>query len=309
MPAKALNEMCTREKACRLAGISERQLRSWEKLNLIPHLEEFGFSDLVALRTLARLRRSDVPNARIRRAVTSLRERFRLGDYPLRELRLMAEAGKITVQMAGRRMEPLSGQLLLDFEEGPAGPQALAIPQPDADQRDARAATARLRQAEEWVQRALDLDLRAAPLREVVQAYEKALALNPLEKIALVNVGTLYFQARAFEEAERYYRKALEADPSYPLALFNLGNLYDELGRREQAIEFYRRALESSPNYADAHYNLALVYQTTGQTMRAVHHWKTYLRLDPGSSWAAVARRQLDAIYQTAVHAGAKRNR
>jgi len=36
----------------RVLGISERQLRSWEKQELVPHLDDFAFTDLIALRSL-----------------------------------------------------------------------------------------------------------------------------------------------------------------------------------------------------------------------------------------------------------------
>jgi hypothetical protein len=30
--------------------------------------------------------------------------------------------------------------------------------------------------------------------------------------------------------------------------------------------------------------------------MSAVRHWKAYLKLDPGDSWAVIARRELDKL-------------
>jgi hypothetical protein len=30
--------------------------------------------------------------------------------------------------------------------------------------------------------------------------------------------------------------------------------------------------------------------------MSAVRHWKAYLKLDPGGSWAIIARRELDKL-------------
>ena len=59
----------SREEARRVLGISERQLRSWEKQELVPHLDDFAFTDLIALRSLDKLRQNRVPAARIRQAV------------------------------------------------------------------------------------------------------------------------------------------------------------------------------------------------------------------------------------------------
>jgi len=66
--------------------------------------------------------------------------------------------------------------------------------------------------------------------------------------------------------------------------------------RRAKAAEHYLEALRINPRYADAHYNIALLYQTTGETLKAVRHWKTYLKVDPNSSWAIIARRELQKI-------------
>jgi hypothetical protein len=41
--------------------------------------------------------------------------------------------------------------------------------------------------------------------------------------------------------------------------------------------------------------------------MRAVRHWKAYLKIDPGSSWASVAKRELEKLRRATVVRGAKR--
>jgi hypothetical protein len=41
---------------------------------------------------------------------------------------------------------------------------------------------------------------------------------------------------------------------------------------------------------------MALLCEHRNETLKAVHHWKTYLKLDPTSSWATVARRQLQKL-------------
>jgi tetratricopeptide (TPR) repeat protein len=63
-------------------------------------------------------------------------------------------------------------------------------------------------------------------------------------------------------------------------------------------------ALRISPNYADAHYNIALLYQGARQNMKAVRHWMAYLKLDPSSEWATIARRELDKLREAAVVRG-----
>jgi hypothetical protein len=46
---------------------------------------------------------------------------------------------------------------------------------------------------------------------------------------------------------------------------------------------------------------LALLFQTTGQAMKALKHWRTYLKLDPTSSWATIARREMKKLQGAAL--------
>ncbi len=180
------------------------------------------------------------------------------------------------MDLDGRAMEAESGQLLLDFDPGELSRllefRPKENPRAEREQRQA---------AEHWFQRGLDLEATGAPAQEIIDAYEKAIELDPGSAGALVNLGTIYFNARNFTLAERYYIQATETDPEYALAHFDLGNLYDERGDRAQALEQYLAALRISPNYADAHYNVALLYQGAHQPMKAVQPLDGVLEAGP----------------------------
>ena len=81
----------------------------------------------------------------------------------------------------------------------------------------------------------------------------------------------------------------------------NLGNLRDEQGQTEKAFEHYEAALKLNPGYADAHYNVALLCEQTGEFLKATKHWKAYLKVDGSSSWANIARKQLEKLRQITV--------
>ena len=301
VPAK---QSYTRAEVRRVLGLSERKLRSWEKQELAPRPASYGFSDLVVLRTLATLRESGVSAAKIRRAVEALREKLDSVSDPLKELKIFSDRGKITVRVGGTQMEPISGQLLLDFDSTEFY-RLLSFPKEPA--RDSPMATQASRRAEAAIsfEAALRLEQRGAPPGEVIRAYERAVELDPASAGALVNLGTIYFHLRKWDDAERHYRRALEADPQYALAYFDLGNLYDEKGDRAQAMLQYLMATRLDPGYADAHYNLALLYQATGQLMRAVRHWKIYLKIDRSSTWAEIARQELGKLKRATLIQGA----
>ena len=301
MPA---SEAYSRTEVRRLLALSERQLRSWEKEKFIPASETFTFSDLLALKTLVELRKNKVATAQIRLAVTSLRVKMSEVENPLTELKLYSDGRRVHVQFAGQRMEPITGQLLLNFDQAELA-RLVSFPKKDIEEKPNPAKTSSRRaEAERWFERGLDLEQRGAPLEDVIKAYQQALVIDPSSAGALVNLGTLYFNARAWREAERYYNEALKVDPEYALAHFNLGNLCDETGDRARALEHYRAALHANTAYSDAHYNIALLYQSIGQPLNAVRHWKAYLKLDPGSTWANIARRELAKLRDSAIVPG-----
>ncbi|MBZ5609052.1 MAG: tetratricopeptide repeat protein [Acidobacteriia bacterium] len=304
MPAPATKQAYSREEVLRLLDVSPRQLQSWERQGFVSSSGSFSFSDILALRTLIGLRENKIPTAKIRSALHALRARLKDIRNPLTELRIYSQGRKIQVQLAGQRMEPLSGQLLLDFDQAEIN-KLLSFPGQAAEKTAKQTHTSR-REAEHWFEKGLELEQTGASMDEVIGAYRKASEIDPGSAGALVNLGTIYFNLRDWRQAEQNYKRALEVDPDYALAHFNLGNLYDERGDRSQALSHYLAAIRIHPHYADAHYNVALLLQSSGQPLKAVRHWKMYLKLDPGSSWAAIARRELDKIRESTIVHGTK---
>jgi tetratricopeptide (TPR) repeat protein len=282
-----------REDVRRIVDVTERQLRSWEKQGLVEAGATFGFSELLALKTLKKLRELRIKPKQIQRAISSLKSRLEGIDQPLAQLRISAEGGKIMVHVAGSRMEPISGQLLLDFDRKEIE-KLRAFPA--KSEPATPGAHAKERVSEHWFQRGLALEETGAPVTEAIEAYRKAIESNPEASGALVNLGTIAFRMHKLKEAEAYYTRAMKADPEYPLAHFNLGNLYDEQGNFELARKHYLEAVRLSPRYADAYFNLALLCERNSELLQAISYWQTYLKLDSSGAWASAARKQLDRL-------------
>jgi len=290
----------SRKQVRRLLGVAESQLRSWERQGLIAAQQEYRLADLLALKTLQKLSRSRLPAARLRAVLNALRQKVGNLEEPLKQLRIQREGRRITVVVGGQKMEPLSGQLLLDFDHRELA-RLVAFPDRSVA---TRTPPRRMQEAEKWFEKGLQLEAAGAPLEEIADAYQRAVDLDPCSAGAMINLGTLYYNRRRWAEAEQWYRRALEVEPGYALAYYNLGNLYDELDERAAAVAHYEEAIRLNPGYADAHYNLALLYQLSGELMKAVRHWQIYLRLDPASVWAAIARRELEKLRRLTVVPG-----
>lgn len=278
-----------------MLGITGQQLRGWERQGLIPAASGYSFSEIIALKTLQKLRENRIPARRIVLALAALKQKLSHVVHPLSELKILSDGRTITVHFAGQKMEAITGQMLFDFETADLEKLRPFSRKPE------RAAASREREAEFYFQHGLTLEETGAPIEQATEAYKKAVELNPSAAGALVNLGTIYYRARAFREAENYYRRAIEVDANYPLAHYNLGNLYDEEGDLVQAQQHYTLALGLNPSYADAHFNLALLFERTGDVLRAVRHWKAYLKMDNTGTWANIARRQLEKLRQSTV--------
>jgi tetratricopeptide (TPR) repeat protein len=303
VPDTAPKATYSRAEVRRLLAITERQLKGWEQHSLIQPTETFAFSDLIALRALVKLRENKIPPARIRSALAAVRERIHDIEDPLKELKVLSDGKRIHVEVNGQHMEPVSGQLLFNFDRVELS-RLLAFPARSTrdDSRNRRES------AEKWFQRGLECEQTGA-VQEAIHSYQTAVQQDPGSAGAWLNLGTIFFNAGQLGRAESHYRKALEADSDYALAHFNVANLYDERGDYRRALVHYQHAVRINPTYADAHYNLALLYQGSGQVMEAVRHWKIYLKLDPGSSWGVIARRELEKLRKSTVVQGLRRAR
>lgn len=290
MTPSVTKQAYSRDDVRRILNLTAARLRSWERIGLVEPRQEFSFADLIALKTLQKLRENRIPPDRIRRALSSLSKKLAGVQRPLHELKIISDGKKIEVDLGDGKMEALTGQLLFDFETSTLHTVT------ELKQREKQSREVQERESEHWFQTGLQLEESGAPPQEALRAYQRSLELNPNAAGACVNMGTIYYQAQNLAEAERCYRRSLEIDPDYPLAHFNLGNICDEQGRVDEGRAHYLIALRLRPDYADAHYNLALLYEKTGEPMRAVKHWRTYLKIDPTSPWAGIARQQLDSL-------------
>ena len=296
----------TRREVCRLLKIDGRQLKNWERQGLIPAASQYRFSDLLILKRIARLRGERAHPRLIRQALDVIRGQ--LDHLPdLRgDVQVYKDGRRVRIQIGKQKMEPASGQLLFDFDETEIN-KLLQLP---PTQKSGGAIAEKLRhkiEADYWFEKGLELEQTGAPYEQIIEAYEKAVELDPRSAGALVNLGTVFFNGHAWADAEKRYLRALEIDPHYPLAHFNLGNLYDEQGDVASARHHYEEALRLHPNYADAHYNLALLNQAAHDVLGAMRHWRAYLKLDGSSTWANIARRELGKLEAITVVQGNRR--
>lgn len=227
----------------------------------------FSFQDLIVLRTAQALAAAKVPHTRITRSVKELRRRLP-DSMPLSGLNISAEADGVVVREGTHCWRAESGQYLLRFEGDPAEGSLSVLERKGADPPAS---------AEDWFDRGVALE--AQDPEAALQAYERAIAVDPGHLKARINLGCLLHETGRLDRAEGVYRDAMRVNGSDPVLLYDLGVLLDDLGRTNEAMEAYRAALREDRRFADCHYNLALLCERLGEPKDAIQHMAAYRRL------------------------------
>jgi tetratricopeptide (TPR) repeat protein len=305
----------------RIFGLHESRVRYWAQTGFInPSGAEDGkrlytFGDLVGVKAAKELLDRGIPLQRVRKNLQALREVLPQLERPLQQLRVCSDGEQLVVAHRDRAFEPVSGQLVLDFEvddlrssvaellelrpesaaHAPAAGEICATP-PGLTPASREEPTT----AYEWFLRGCshDSDPDAEPVAQA--AYERAIALDASLAAAHTNLGNLHYRRGDRGAAQRCYQRACELDPDQPEARFNLANLHDDDGALELAVAEHRRALGANPDFADAHFNLALALERLGSRTQALAHWQRYLELSTTSPdeepWRVTASAHVDGL-------------
>lgn len=112
-----------------------------------------------------------------------------------------------------------------------------------------------------------------------VNAYSKAIELDPKYTFAYNNRGFTYDKLGDNKRAIADFDRAIELDPTYAHAYYNRGTAYSNLGDNKRAIADYDRAIELDPKFALAYNNRGLAYAELGDSEKAMSDLKAVARL------------------------------
>ena len=275
-----MKALYSRKEICRLCGISEAQVRYWQRLGLIiPAVTEVGevrfdFRGLAAFRAVKKLRDQGIPLHAVRQCLRKLNSLLPQIEQPLCQVRLECRGRQVVILKDKIKQTP-EGQLVLDFNDSTASSQPLPVS--DSDRLFFQALE--LQEEGEWARAALK--------------YENLLQIYGEMADILVNLGTCYFYQLDHARAEDLFRRALQQEPDHVEANFNLANLLSGRGELETAVGFYSNALATDPEFTAAHFNLARVLDKLDRKKAAMACWQAYLELEPHSIFAAEIRRRL----------------
>ncbi len=123
-------------------------------------------------------------------------------------------------------------------------------------------------------------------VKRAIEAYQKALELNPKSVIAHSNLGGVLVNGRQPQEGVSHLLEAIRLDPENHSAHCNLARWLFRQGRLDKAIEHYQAAVAIKPDLADAHSTLGALLCARGRFDEGAAHLSEAIRLDPSDAGA-----------------------
>jgi tetratricopeptide (TPR) repeat protein len=116
---------------------------------------------------------------------------------------------------------------------------------------------------------------RQGKLEEAAQRHEQALAMDPEQIWAHINLISIYGRLSQFAKAEEHYRAAMRQDPNSVAAHFNFAVLLLNQGKYREAEEPLRTVLKTDPHHSGAHYYLGDILQRQGNLQEAMAEFRS----------------------------------
>ncbi|MFZ3123178.1 MAG: tetratricopeptide repeat protein [Thermodesulfovibrionales bacterium] len=121
---------------------------------------------------------------------------------------------------------------------------------------------------------------------QAVKDIAKAIKLNPKYAKAYVSRGNAYLRSGSYQQAVKDYSMAAKLSPKHEEAYCYRGVAYGALGKEQQALEDFSRAIKLNPEYEKAYFYRGLAYAESGNYHKALEDFNKAVELNPGDSAA-----------------------
>jgi len=148
-----------------------------------------------------------------------------------------------------------------------------------------------------------------ATMAKGLEAYGKAIELNPNDGATHNNYALALAKAHKFDEMKAELGKAAQLDPAKAgQYYYNLGALMVNAGQNDAAVDAFKKAIEADPKHADSYYQLGvgLVSKATlgadgkmTPVPGTVEAFQKYLELAPNGQFAEGAKGMLATFNAT----------
>ena len=116
---------------------------------------------------------------------------------------------------------------------------------------------------------------------EDIRLAKSMLEKDPRDLQALVTLGDAYFDTDRYQEAIDAYSKALAVDPKNPDVRTDMGIMHRKLGQFDKAIQAFRQAARDQPLHINSRFNLGVVLKYDKNDFPgAIQAWEEFLKLE-----------------------------
>ena len=116
---------------------------------------------------------------------------------------------------------------------------------------------------------------------KAIEAYEKAVSINPKKDEAYYNMGNAYDDKKEYDKAIEAYVKAVSINPKKDGAYNNMGNAYSHKKEYDKAIEAYVKAVSINPKNDEAYYNMGNAYSHKKEYDKAIEAYVKAVSINP----------------------------
>ena len=130
------------------------------------------------------------------------------------------------------------------------------------------------------------------------QSLSQAVQLSPNDSLFWYAYGEIFRVSERFDEAINAYKKAVALDPPYPKALTKLGTLLLDKKQYDEAEIVLTQGIRREPKNASNYFPLGKLYAAEKKKAQAIEAFDKFLELAPKTDPdRAIARHDRDALH------------
>jgi len=136
-----------------------------------------------------------------------------------------------------------------------------------------------------------------ANLQQRINELKAVVASDPKNRNAWVTLGNDYFDSDRPMESVEAYQKALDLNPNDANVLTDQGVMFRRLGWYDRAIENFTKANQVDPQHSVSLFNLGITYRYDLQDLpKAKSAWEKFLAINPNGNGSDRVRQELEFL-------------
>ena len=134
-------------------------------------------------------------------------------------------------------------------------------------------------------------------LQQRINELKAVVASDPKNRNAWVALGNDYFDSDRPMESVDAYQKALDLNPNDANVLTDQGVMFRRLGWYDRAIDNFTKANQVDPNHSISLFNLGITYRYDLQDFpKAKTAWEKFLAVNPNGNGSDRVRQELEFL-------------